>query len=88
MCSSAVAFEFVFFLIYLRLEYKYTKLIESTGGRDGELPGVDTCALDDGEEDEFDAVDFKKKARFFGKFSPYPRRGKVGLSVEVWKLMQ
>lgn len=59
-----------------KLEYKYTKLIESTGGRDGELPGVDTCALDDGEEDEFDAVDFKKKARFFGKFSPYPRRGK------------
>lgn len=56
------------------------KLIESASGRDGELPGVETCALDDGEEDDqFDAIDFKKKTRFFGKFAVNARRGKVGV---------
>jgi hypothetical protein len=27
---------------------------------DGELPGVDSCALSDGEEDQFDSVQFKE----------------------------
>ena len=55
------------------------KLIESTGNtRDGELPAVDSCGLDEGEEDEqFDAVEFKKKSKFFGKFTPTVRTPKV-----------
>ncbi|XP_070192640.1 endosome/lysosome-associated apoptosis and autophagy regulator family member 2-like isoform X3 [Littorina saxatilis] len=35
-----------------KLEYKYCKLVESAGGRDGELPGVESCGMEEGEEDE------------------------------------
>nr|CAD7428449.1 unnamed protein product [Timema monikensis] len=36
-----------------RLEYKYMKLVQSSGGRDEvELPPAESCALDDGEEEE------------------------------------
>lgn len=35
-----------------RLEYKYSKLVESAGGRDGELPGVESCGMEEGEEEE------------------------------------
>lgn len=40
------------------LEYKYMKLVQSSGGQDGEtegevhLPPAESCALDDGEEEE------------------------------------
>jgi len=38
------------------------KLVESSAGKDGELPAAETRALDEGEEDEhFDAVEFKSK---------------------------
>ena len=40
------------FCVLTRLEYKYSKLVESAGGRDGELPGVETCGMEEGEEDE------------------------------------
>jgi hypothetical protein len=48
------------------------KLVESAAGKDGELPAAETCALDEGEEEEqFDAVEFKTKGRkFFKKFAP------------------
>lgn len=39
-----------------KLAYKYSKLVESAGGRDGELPGVESCGMEEGEED--DAVHF------------------------------
>ncbi|XP_046342668.1 endosome/lysosome-associated apoptosis and autophagy regulator family member 2-like isoform X1 [Haliotis rufescens] len=50
-------------LVYLwkrnkRLEYKYMKLVETAGGRDGELPGVESCGL---EEDDEEAVHFPDK---------------------------
>lgn len=46
-----------------KLEYKYSKLM-MTSNKDGELPEVETCALDDGEdEDQFDAVHFKESKR-------------------------
>ncbi|XP_048740898.2 endosome/lysosome-associated apoptosis and autophagy regulator family member 2-like isoform X2 [Ostrea edulis] len=51
-----------------KLEYKYMKLVEGSGPNyDGELPGVDSCALEDGEEEQFDTVSFsetKKKGLF------------------------
>ncbi|KAK7486715.1 hypothetical protein BaRGS_00021999, partial [Batillaria attramentaria] len=43
-----------------KLEYKYSKLVESAGGRDGELPGVESCGMEEGEED--DAVHFADSA--------------------------
>jgi len=44
------------------------KLVESASGKDGELPAAETCALDEGEDDEhFDAVEFKSKGRKFLK---------------------
>ena len=43
------------------LEYKYMKLVHGNEPNyDGELPGVDSCALSDGEEDQFDSVQFKE----------------------------
>ena len=51
-----------------RLEYKYSKLVAPN--KDGELPGVDTCALDDDEDEEqFDSVQFSenKGRKFFNK---------------------
>jgi len=54
------------------------KLVESASGKDGELPAAETCALDEGEEDEhFDAVEFKSKGRkFLKKFKIHPPTGK------------
>ena len=49
------------------------KLVASAGGKDGnydELPAAETCALEDGEEEEqFDAVHFKEERgnKFFNK---------------------
>ncbi|XP_064604934.1 endosome/lysosome-associated apoptosis and autophagy regulator family member 2-like isoform X3 [Liolophura sinensis] len=47
-----------------KLEYKYMKLVgqENSTGKYGEmeLPGVDSCGLDEGEEEQFDAVHFKE----------------------------
>ena len=49
-----------FFLNY-SLEYKYMKLVHGNEPNyDGELPGVDSCALSDGEEEQFDSVQFKE----------------------------
>ncbi|KAJ8301946.1 hypothetical protein KUTeg_020933 [Tegillarca granosa] len=52
------------------LEYKYMKLVHDNGPNyDGELPGVDSCALEDGEEEQFDSVGFKESRapKFFKK---------------------
>jgi hypothetical protein len=60
------------------LQYKYMKLVESAGGKDGaELPAAETCALDEGEDDEqYDAVEFRKKGarKLFGKLGQIGRR--------------
>ncbi|KAL5013570.1 hypothetical protein ScPMuIL_007840 [Solemya velum] len=50
-----------------KLEYKYIKLVETAGGQDGELPGVDSCGLEDGEDDD---VEFKESRgrKFFKRF--------------------
>ncbi|CAI4223838.1 unnamed protein product [Auanema sp. JU1783] len=47
-----------------RLEYRYTRLIES---RNGELPAAETCGIEDEEEEEEDRVMFSKgKRKLFG----------------------
>ena len=40
-----------FSLIYLRLTYKYHRLVTSSD-RPGELPQVEKCVVDDDEEDD------------------------------------
>ena len=61
-----------------RLQYKYMKLVESSSGKDQEMPAAETCALDEGEEDEhFDAVEFKSKGRKFLKRFKKPSGKKV-----------
>jgi len=52
------------------LQYKYMKLIESSTGKYSEMPAPETCALDEGEEEDehFDAVKIRKGTKFFGKF--------------------
>jgi hypothetical protein len=54
-----------------KLEYKYMKLVHSgANSKDGELPAAETCALDEGEDEEqFDAVEFKesKGKKLFNK---------------------
>lgn len=63
------------------------KLIESSShAKDGmELPGVDSCGIDEGDEEEqFDAVEFKsskKKNTFFSKLAGQASSRKVGSCV-------
>lgn len=55
-----------------KLEYKYQKLVMSSGKNGGELPAADSCAISDSESDDgleqSDEVVFqKKRARILGK---------------------
>lgn len=57
------------------------KLVHDNGPNyDGELPGVDSCALEDGEEEQFESVGFKESRapKFFKKL-----RGKRRVSVLI-----
>jgi len=65
-------------IVGYRLQYKYMKLVESSSGKEGEMPAAETCALDEGEEDEhFDAVEFKSKGRKFLKNFKIPSSKKA-----------
>ncbi|XP_072181898.1 endosome/lysosome-associated apoptosis and autophagy regulator family member 2-like [Diadema setosum] len=61
-----------------KLEYKYQKLVSSASG---ELPAADSCAIQEGEdEDEVHFEDGKKKARsFLSKFKSKSSSDKQGL---------
>lgn len=57
------------------------KLVHDNGPNyDGELPGVDSCGLEDGEEEQFESVGFKESRapKFFKKL-----RGKRRVSVII-----
>lgn len=59
-CFNEFLFPYCYDFFY-SLEYKYMKLVHGNEPNyDGELPGVDSCALSDGEEDQFDSVQFKE----------------------------
>ncbi|CAL1606068.1 unnamed protein product [Knipowitschia caucasica] len=47
-----------------KLEYKYSKLMMSSGGKECELPTADSCAIMEGEDAEDDYIDLKKKSLF------------------------
>jgi len=74
-----------------KLEYKYMKLVGTSGGRDGELPAAETCALDEGEDDEqFDAVKFQesKGKRFFNKLKSMTSKGEDDNPFETIRLSE
>ncbi|GFO06316.1 upf0577 protein kiaa1324-like homolog isoform x2, partial [Plakobranchus ocellatus] len=56
--SLGVGLILILLLIYCwsrnkKLEYRYSKLVETAGGQDGEMemPAAETCGMEDGEED-------------------------------------
>lgn len=55
-----------------RLQYKYSKLKMTTGGKECELPTADSCAIMEGEDAEYDVMDFTKKS-FFTKIRSFSR---------------
>lgn len=55
-----------------RLQYKYSKLMMSSGGKECELPTADSCAIMEGEDAEDDIMYLTKK-RFFGKIKSFSR---------------
>uniref|UniRef100_A0A3P8TR15 Endosome-lysosome associated apoptosis and autophagy regulator 1 n=1 Tax=Amphiprion percula TaxID=161767 RepID=A0A3P8TR15_AMPPE len=55
-----------------KLQYKYSKLMMSSGGKECELPAVDSCAIMEGEDAEDDLMDLTKKS-FFTKIKSFSR---------------
>lgn len=57
---------------YCRLQYKYSKLVDSSGNKECELPTADSCAIMEGEDAEDDIMYFTKRP-FFSKIKSYSR---------------
>lgn len=55
-----------------RLQYKYSKLMMSSGGKECELPTADSCAIMEGEDAEDDVMYLTKKS-FFTKMKSFSR---------------
>ncbi|KAM7404642.1 hypothetical protein PAMP_011972 [Pampus punctatissimus] len=55
-----------------KLQYKYSKLIMSSGGKECDLPTADSCAIMEGEDAEDDLMDLTKKS-FFSKMKSFSR---------------
>lgn len=55
-----------------RLQYKYSKLMMSSGGKECDLPTADSCAIMEGEDAEDDVMYLTKKS-FFTKMRSYSR---------------
>ncbi|XP_071374241.1 endosome/lysosome-associated apoptosis and autophagy regulator 1 isoform X1 [Centroberyx affinis] len=55
-----------------KLQYKYSKLIMTSGGKECELPAADSCAIMEGEDAEDDLIYLTKKS-FFTKIKSFSR---------------
>ncbi|XP_047426861.1 endosome/lysosome-associated apoptosis and autophagy regulator 1 [Mugil cephalus] len=55
-----------------KLQYKYSKLMSTSGGKECELPTADSCAIMEGEDAEDDLMDLTKKS-FFTKIKSFSR---------------
>uniref|UniRef100_A0A8D3DHT3 Endosome-lysosome associated apoptosis and autophagy regulator 1 n=1 Tax=Scophthalmus maximus TaxID=52904 RepID=A0A8D3DHT3_SCOMX len=55
-----------------KLQYKYSKLMMDSGGRECELPTADSCAIMEGEDAEDDLMYLTKKS-FFTKIKSFSR---------------
>uniref|UniRef100_A0A669CZR2 Endosome-lysosome associated apoptosis and autophagy regulator 1 n=1 Tax=Oreochromis niloticus TaxID=8128 RepID=A0A669CZR2_ORENI len=61
-----------------KLQYKYSRLMMTSGGRECELPTADSCAIMEGEDAEDDLMDLTKKS-FFTKIKSFSRETTVML---------
>ncbi|KAF7209731.1 endosome/lysosome-associated apoptosis and autophagy regulator 1 isoform X1 [Nothobranchius furzeri] len=55
-----------------KLEYKYSRLMMNSGGKECELPAADSCAIMEGEDAEDELMDLSNKS-FFKKIKSYSR---------------
>ncbi|XP_041655541.1 endosome/lysosome-associated apoptosis and autophagy regulator 1 [Cheilinus undulatus] len=55
-----------------KLQYKYSKLMMTSGGKECELPTADSCAIMEGEDAEDDIMYLNKKS-FFNKIKSFSR---------------
>ncbi|XP_065103054.1 endosome/lysosome-associated apoptosis and autophagy regulator 1 [Paramisgurnus dabryanus] len=55
-----------------KLQYKYSKLMMTTGDKECELPAADSCAIMEGEDAEDDLIYLSKKS-FFTKIKSFSR---------------
>lgn len=55
-----------------KLQYKYSRLMMTSGGGECELPTADSCAIMEGEDAEDDLMDLTKKS-FFTKIKSFSR---------------
>ncbi|KAM3872298.1 endosome/lysosome-associated apoptosis and autophagy regulator 1 [Diretmus argenteus] len=55
-----------------KLQYKYSKLMMTSGGNECELPAADSCAIMEGEDAEDDLIYLTKKS-FFTKIKSFSR---------------
>nr|XP_020503966.1 UPF0577 protein KIAA1324 homolog [Labrus bergylta] len=55
-----------------KLQFKYSKLMMTSGGKECELPTADSCAIMEGEDAEDDIMYLNKKS-FFNKIKSYSR---------------
>ncbi|KAM9342750.1 endosome/lysosome-associated apoptosis and autophagy regulator 1 [Pholidichthys leucotaenia] len=55
-----------------KLQYKYSRLMMSSGSKECELPTADSCAIMEGEDAEDDLMDLTKKS-FFTKIKSFSR---------------
>ncbi|XP_077370287.1 endosome/lysosome-associated apoptosis and autophagy regulator 1 [Festucalex cinctus] len=56
-----------------KLEYKYSKLMMTSGGKECELPTADSCAIMEGEDTEDDLIHLTHKS-FLNKMKVYSRK--------------
>lgn len=73
--SLGVGLILILLLIYCwsrnkKLEYRYSKLVETAGGQDGEMemPAAETCGMEDGEEDVHFSSRGSSGSGFMGRF--------------------
>lgn len=58
--------------LHCRLQYKYSKLVMNSSGKECDLPTADSCAIMEGEDAEDDIMYLTKKP-FFSKIRAYSR---------------
>uniref|UniRef100_A0AAQ5ZNW6 MRH domain-containing protein n=1 Tax=Amphiprion ocellaris TaxID=80972 RepID=A0AAQ5ZNW6_AMPOC len=68
-----------------KLQYKYSKLMMSSGGKECELPAVDSCAIMEGEDAEDDLMDLTKKS-FFTKIKSFSRENIIIYYIQLTML--
>ena len=72
-------FIFTWCVCVSRLQYKYSKLVMSSGEKECELPAADSCAIMEGEDAEDDLIYLTKKS-FFTRIKSFSREVSISVS--------